>query len=359
MSFLYRYILKPLLFLFEPEYIHDIFISLGEILGKFWITRAKTSLFFNYRPRKKAGRSRDISKVVDGIKYRTPVLLAAGFDYNGRLTRILPCIGFGGEEVGSVTAHPCEGNPKPRMTRLPKSQSIVVNKGLRNEGVDAVIARLKKTPNIGDQSKRNFVVGVSIARTNTDHAAQVESAIDDYAYSFKRLNEEGIGDYYAINISCPNAFGGESFTKPELLVGLLAKLVAIPCKSKKPIYVKMPINLPWEKFAELLKIIDFYKLQGVIIGNLNKDYESIGQHGEAPDEYAGGLSGVPCRQLSTDLIRRTRQAYGRRFTIIGVGGIFSAADAREKFEAGADLVQLVTGMIFEGPGLVKEICRGL
>ncbi|MEI6397027.1 MAG: quinone-dependent dihydroorotate dehydrogenase, partial [Candidatus Taylorbacteria bacterium] len=109
----------------------------------------------------------------------------------------------------------------------------------------------------------------------------------------------------------------------------------------------------------LLKIIDFYKLQGVIIGNLNKDYSSLGVRAEAPDEYAGGLSGTPCKQLSTDLIARTRKAYGKRFTIIGVGGIMSAVDAHEKFAAGADLVQLITGMIYEGPGLIKEICKGI
>jgi len=350
MTYLYEQVLRPILFLFNPEYIHDAFVSLGEIIGSFWITRAKTKFFFNTR-------RKDIAKVIDGITYRTPVLLAAGFDYNGRLTRVLPCISFGGEEVGSVTARRCDGNPKPRMTRLPKSKSIIVNKGLRNDGVDAVISRLKKNPNISDATKRDFVIGVSIARTNDTSSVDLAAGIDDYVYSFKRLNEEGIGDYYAINISCPNAFGGEAFTKPDLLAALLTKLVLVTCK--KPIYIKMPINLPWDKFDELLKIIDFYKIHGVIIGNLNKDYESIGQHGEAPDEYSGGLSGMPCRKLSTELIRLTRQKYGRRFTIIGVGGIFSAADAREKFEAGADLVQLITGMIYEGPGLIKDICDSL
>ncbi len=373
MSTFYRYILKPVLFLFEPEFIHDVFIFLGEMLGKFWITRKVVGLVYGFnlnassRSVSNSGRTCDISKIVDGIKYRTPILLAAGFDYNGRLTNILSHVGFGGEEVGSVTAHPCEGNPKPRMTRLPKSQSIIVNKGLRNEGVDAIIMRLKNAgvgrkngalTTVGDtEVVSKFVVGVSIARTNSPKTAPLESAVDDYAYSLKRLIEEGIGDYYTINISCPNAFGGEAFTKPELLTNLLAKLVTIPCT--KPIYVKMPINLPWDEFNKLLKIIDFYKLQGVIIGNLNKDYESIGQHCEVPDEYAGGLSGAPCNKLSSELIRKTRQAYGKRFTIIGVGGIFSAADAREKFDAGADLVQLITGMIYEGPGLIREICNDL
>ncbi len=353
MSFLYKNILKPILFLIDPEVIHDLFVSFGEFLGKFGVTRSITRFFYGYK-------GKDISKVVDGIKYRTPVLLSAGFDYNGRLTEILPEIGFGGEEIGSVTAHPCAGNPKPRMTRLPNSGSIIVNKGLKNDGVDVLIERLKKTLAHGGKSgagEAPFVLGISIARTNDESSVDVQAGINDYLYSFKRLNEEGIGDYYTINISCPNAFGGEAFTTSDLLTRLLMRLATIPCK--KPVYVKMPINLPWTQFRDLLKIIDFYKLQGVVIGNLNKDYSSLGVRAEAPDEYAGGLSGVPCRQLSTDLIALTRKTYGKRFTIMGVGGIMSVTDACEKLEAGADLVQLITGMIFEGPELVSEICEGL
>ncbi len=356
MDFLYKRVLKPILFLFDPEVVHDFFISTGECLGKFQFTRKLTSFFYGYG-------GADISKTVDGIKYRIPVLLSAGFDYDGRLTQILPSLGFGGEEIGSVTAHPCAGNPKPRLTRLPKSQSIIVNKGLRNAGVEALITKFKKMgidreKQVSDPNNAsNFVLGISIARTNDECSVDIEAGIDDYAYSFKRLNEEGIGDYYTINISCPNAFGGEAFTTPDLLTKLLTRLSTIPCT--KPVYVKMPINLPWEQFADILKIIDFYKLQGVVIGNLNKDYSSLGVSAEAPQEYAGGLSGLPCRQLSTDLISRTRKAYGKRFTIIGVGGIMSVADALEKFAAGADLVQLITGMIWNGPGLMKEICESL
>ena len=359
MDFLYKKVLKPILFLFDPEVVHEVFISVGEFCGKFAITRWKLGFFYGYRQSKSLKNTgHDISKTIDGIKYHKPDLLSAGFDYNGRLTQVLPNLAFGGEEIGSVTAHPCAGNPKPRLTRLPKSGAIIVNKGLRNDGVDKIIERLKKTRHVNDATTtaaRNFVIGISIARTNDECSADIQAGIDDYAYSFKRLNEEGIGDYYTINISCPNAFGGEAFTTPDLLTKLLSKLSAIPCK--KPVYVKMPINLAWNEFNQLLKVIDFYKLQGVVIGNLNKDYSSLGVRAEAPDEYAGGLSGVPCRQLSTDLIRKTRQAYGKRFTIFGVGGIMTAADAREKFEAGADLIQLITGMIFNGPGLIKEICK--
>jgi dihydroorotate dehydrogenase len=264
----------------------------------------------------------------------------------------LPLIGLGGEEVGSVTAKPCEGNPKPRLTRLPGSKSILVNKGLRNDGVDAVIERLKRTQEV---LLPGFVVGVSIARTNSPECSSIEAGIEDYTYSFKRLNEENVGDYYTINISCPNAFGGEAFTTPELLDKLLARLGRIVCP--KPVYVKMPINIPWEQFDSLLKVIDAHRLHGVVIGNLNKDYNSLDVRSEAPQVYKGGLSGKPCTHPSTDLIAKTRQLYGDRFTIIGVGGVMSPATAKEKFDAGADLVQIITGLIFEGPGLVRKLCE--
>ena len=236
------------------------------------------------------------------------------------------------------------------MTRLKVSQSILVNKGLRNEGVDVIIERLKKR-----NVSKDFVCGISIARTNDEKSVPIEAGIEDYAYSFKRLNEENVGDYYTINISCPNAFGGEAFTTPLLLERLLSALKTIPCT--KPVYVKMPINIPWAQFDSLIQIILKYKLSGVVIGNLNKDYSCLEVREEAPSMYKGGLSGKPCTHLSTELIYKTREAYGNQFTIIGVGGVMSPATAQEKFGAGADLVQLISGLIFEGPGLVKKLDR--
>lgn len=351
---LYENILKPILFKFDPEKVHDFFVATGEFLGSNPATRGLTGLVYDYH-------GPDISKTVDGIKYRTPFLLSAGFDYNGRLSEILPKISLGGEEIGSVTARPCEGNPKPRLTRLPLSRSILVNKGLRNDGVDAIIGRLKDRGKTsvrvgGWASENDFVIGVSIARTNDAASVPIQAGIDDYLYSFRRLNEENIGDYYTINISCPNTFGGETFTTPELLTRLLNVLKAVPCD--KPVYVKMPINLTWDRFNSLLQVIAAHGLSGVVIGNLNKDYSSLSNKSEAPIAYVGGLSGKPCTHSSTDLIAKTRQSYGNRFTIIGVGGVMSPETAMEKFNAGSDLVQLITGMIYEGPGLIRKLCAG-
>ncbi len=339
----YKKILKPILFLFDPEDVHDLFIWTGEFLGRFSITRFLVSVFYGYR-------GKDISRTVDGVFYRTPFILSAGFDYNGRLTQILSSISLGGVEIGSVTARACEGNKKPRLTRLIKSQSILVNKGLRNDGVDAIIKRLKAKPRID-----GFVIGVSIARTNDSQSSSVEDGIKDYCYSFRRLNEEGVGDYYTINISCPNAFSGELFTKPEFLMALLTEIRKIPCQ--KPVYVKLPISKSLEEVEKLLEIIVSFKFRGVVIGNLNKDYQSLDYGEEAPAEYRGGLSGKPCFDLSNEYIKKTKEKYGNQITIIGCGGVMSPSDALYKKEIGSDLIELISGMIFEGPSLIKKMSK--
>jgi dihydroorotate dehydrogenase len=340
----YKNILKPILFKFDPEMVHNHFVAFGEFAGKSKLLKKFIGGFYGYK-------GKDISKTIDGLTFKTPFLLSAGFDYNGRLINILPEISFGGAEVGSVTARSCEGNKKPRLIRLPKSQSILVNKGLRNDGVEAVIKRLKKY-----KKREGFVVGVSIARTNDEKVSDNEDGIKDYMYSFKRLNEENVGDYYTLNISCPNAFGGETFASSLMLQNLLFKISEIKCK--KPVYIKMPINLSWSEFDGLLKVIEKFEIiKGVVIGNLNKNYNDLDFRDEAPQNYKGGLSGKPCFKLSNALIRQTREAYKQRFTIIGCGGVMSPDDMAEKFKAGADLVALITGMIYNGPGFIKELAN--
>lgn len=341
---IYTSIVKPLLFRLEPEAAHDLMVRIGVLLGRTSLGRAAVSLVYGYR-------GPDVSKTVDGIAYRTPVLLSAGFDYNGQLTQILPSLGFGGEEVGSVTAKPCAGNPAPRLTRLPRSKSIIVNKGLKNDGVDAVIERLKATPRIP-----GFVIGISIAKTNDAATVSVEDGIADYLASFTALSTSGIGDYYTLNVSCPNAFGGETFAEASRLEKLLEALSPVRCN--KPVYVKMPINLAWESFQAMLDVMKRYPfIKGVIIGNLNKDYSSLDVREEAPDDYRGGLSGKPCFLTANELIKKTREYLGTGFTIIGSGGIMSADDAREKLAAGADLLQMITGMIYEGPSVVSQVAQ--
>ncbi len=340
---MYKKILKPILFKCSPEIVHTFFIYIGIFLGSNPITRMIVSFFYNYT-------KTDIPITVDGLTYKTPIVLSAGFDYNANLTQILPSLGFGGVEVGSVTARACAGNPSPTLTRLPNSQALIINKGLKNDGVDVIIKRLKKKKRF-----KNFVIGVSIAKTNDKKCSETNEAIADYCYSLKRLCEENIGDYYTINISCPNAFGGETFTKPDLLEQLLFEIKKIECH--KPVYIKMPINLFWEETKDLLNIIVKYKITGVIFGNLNKNYFDIPHQSERPETYRGGISGKPCFHPSNILIEKTKQEYGDTLTIIGCGGIFTPQDALYKFEIGAKLIHLITGMIYEGPGLIKKICK--
>lgn len=343
---IYRLGLKPVLFRYDPDTIHDVFVDAGEELGRHDITRRLLEGVFGYD-------GPDLSRVVDGLYYRTPILLSAGFDCNARLGEILPSLGFGGEEIGSVTARPCDGNPLPRMARLPRSNSILVNKGLRNSGVETVIARLK----LRNPGPHAFVNGISIARTNDELSAPVDAGIADYVYSLRRLVEEDIGDYYTLNISCPNAFGGEAFTDPRLLERLLAAVGEVP--HRRPLYAKLPINLPWEQLETLLRIIDRHGLHGVVIGNLNKRHDALLHPDEVGAEPRGSVSGAPCTDLSTHLIARTRRAFGGRFTIVGVGGILTPQQALEKLVAGADLLQLITGLIFQGPSFVSDICHAI
>lgn len=339
----YRSILKPILFSFPPDPIHSLFLSIGALLGKTAIGRSATALVYGYP-------HTDASVTVDGLRYRTPIMLAAGFDYNARIISILPSVGFGGVEVGSITARASTGNRSPQLMRLPYSKSILVNKGLKNDGVDAIIPRI-----LAAQVPKNFVIGVSVARTNDRESAGEAEGIADYCYSLKRLKEMGAGDYYTLNISCPNSFTGELFTSPSALDHLLSAIDTLTLS--KPVYIKLPIYLSWDELHKLIDVARAHRVQGFVIGNLHKDYSLLKV--EERDHYGryGGLSGVPCRTSSTELIRKTREYIGPEMTIIGCGGIFSPEDAEEKLHAGANINQLITGMIYEGPGLVSTIAR--
>lgn len=341
----YKHLLKPALFRFDPEEIHHLFVNIGEALGKTKAGQNLIASLYDYD-------GPDISRTVDGITYRTPVLLAAGFDYNARLTQILGSMAFGGVEVGSITAYPCPGNPTPRLARAPESESLIVYKGLRNEGVDRIIERLQSRP-----TQEGLVLGISIAMTNAESSATRQGAIDDYRTSLQKLVDANLGDYYTINISCPNVAGGESFTNPDALRELLTALDEVPVDI--PRYTKMPISIDEQTYLELLDIVADHGFDGVIVGNLQKDYDTLEVREEAPTNYRGGLSGKPCQQASTERIALTRQHCDDDFTIIGCGGILSPGDALEKLDAGADLLQLISGMIFEGPHLISQIADAI
>lgn len=338
--FFYVNILKPFYFRRDPEDVHDAMTRVGMFLGCSRIARWLTSLLFNFS-------HPALAQDILGIHFSNPVGLSAGFDKDALLTDILPMVGFGFEEVGSITGEPCAGNPKPRLWRLKKSNALVVYYGLKNEGCEKIAARLR-------HKKFKFPVGTSIAKTNNQATVDTNTGIYDYVKAFKQFVD--IGDYFTINISCPNTFGGEPFTDPQKLEQLLTAIDAIP--TKKPIFLKLSPDLSEELLTEILDVCARHRVHGFISSNLTKKRENKNiVDGDVPTQ--GGISGKVVEDLSNAQIRFIYKKTQGKYIIIGCGGIFTATDAYAKIKAGASLLQLITGMIFEGPQVISEINRGL
>ena len=235
------------------------------------------------------------------------------------------------------------------MWRLPKSQGLVVYYGLKNDGCEAIAKRLRG-------KKFEIPIGISVAKTNNQATIETEAGIADYEKAFLAIRD--IADYITVNISCPNTFGGEPFTSPERLESLLSRLDKI--ETVKPIFVKMPADISTMELDTLIEVMTRHRVHGVIVSNLTKkrDRQEIDQD-EIRNIDRGGISGKPTYCASNCLISHLFKTTGRRFVIVGVGGVFTAEDAYEKIRCGASLVQLITGMIFQGPQLIGEINRGL
>lgn len=342
LKFLYKNILKRIFFLGDPEAVHDSMQYVGVLLGKLYLGRWFTHVLFGY------GHPA-LEQTVAGIRFKNPVGLSAGFDKDAVLTDILPSVGFGFEEIGSVTGEACEGNEKPRLWRLKKSQSLLVYYGLKNRGAEEISRRLAK-------KHFSFPVGISVAKTNSEKTVDEEMGIADYGKAFSLFNEKNVGDYFTINISCPNAFGGEPFTDPGKLDRLLAAIRKVQCN--KPVFIKMPAELSVPVVDEIISLARKYRITGFICTNLAKDRSN--RHIKDRDVHSlGGMSGKVVSELSDNLISYIYRKTKGEFVIIGVGGVFSAEDAYRKIKLGASLIQLITGMIFEGPQLISEINQGL
>ncbi|MEK9179038.1 MAG: quinone-dependent dihydroorotate dehydrogenase [Patescibacteria group bacterium] len=337
----YRTVVKPIFFLLNPELVHDVVTSFGEIAGRIGFLKKMVAAIHrtNLKP-----------TIVADISFPGKVGLSAGFDYDAKLIEFLPSLGFGFHTIGSITADSYEGNPRPRLGRLPKSKSLLVNKGLKNMGVDAIIKKIKR---IRKRSKE-IPLGISVAKTNCKETAPERKGRVDYVYSFKQLEKANICEYYELNISCPNAYGGEPFTTPEKLEKLLLSLSKL--KISKPVFVKMPVDYSTEQTKGLCDVIVKYNLPGVIMGNLTKDRSNPKlDKEEVRNATPGNFSGKPTEDRCNNLISFIHDTYGSKLVIIGCGGIFSASDAKEKIRRGATLVQLITGLIYQGPQLVAEI----
>ncbi len=312
---MYKKILRPLLFKFDAEKVHTLTSVIGETLGH-----------LPYGCPKYPHLSQDFF----GINFSSPVGLAAGFDYEGRLTKILPKLGFGFQTIGTITLSSTPGNPTPRLGRLPKSQALMVNKGFRNPGAQAIIKKL---------SSQNFSnsVGISIGSR--------EANITEIISTFHKFESSTMNHaYYELNISCPNLAAKTDFYSAARLTELLKEVDKL--NLARPVFIKMPISKTDKEILILLDTVAKFSPKGVIIGNL---FHSPG----------GNLSGKPTFDRSNELISLVYAKFNKKLLIIGCGGVFSGQDAFEKISRGASLVQLITGLVYQGPQLVLEINREL
>ena len=344
----YTKMVKPWLFKKHPDKVHDQTLKTAIRFQKYAPVRFLVRSSWAYQ------NEEVLSQTLNGITYRNPIGLSAGFDKNFEVPHMMKAVGFGFMEGGSMTFEPCPGNPRPWYHRLPNTKSLVVYAGLGNGGSEETINRLLEYP---ENTFKDFPLNISVAKTNSALAASEQEAIADYVGSLRRIKKAQVGNVVTLNISCPNTFGGEPFTTPERLENLLREVDDL--ELSQPIFIKMPCDLAWDDYALLLEVAARHNIAGLTISNLAKTREAVHPDDDISDAVPGNLSGKPVLDASNRLIKQTYQAYGDRFVISGVGGVFSAEDAYEKIQLGASVVQLVTGMIFQGPQLVGQINRGL
>lgn len=343
-SWCYKHISKPLLFLFDPETVHTFVTNQGEIIGKInFLNNLIAKLFVHKSP--------ILKQKIAGITFEGPIGLAAGFDYEAKCVKILPSIGFGFNTVGTITNLPYEGNPKPRLGRLPKSKSLMVYKGFKNHGA-------KWTSEILAKQTFKSPLGISIGKSNRPEADSQEKAIKDIISAFQTFEKAGVkNSFYELNISCPNLYGNVTFYPPKNLDQLLSATDKL--KLKKPVFIKMPINEPDESVKKMVDVILRHRIVGIIIGNLQKDRKNSAIHKDELKWNHGNFSGLPTQKRSDELIKLAYRYSKGKLIIIGCGGVFSAEDAYRKIKLGASLVQLITGLIYEGPLLTAKINQEL
>lgn len=338
--FIYKNIVKRIFFRIDPENVHDHVMKTGKFLGSHYLTKKVTKGLFYYQNQK-------LEQKILNITFKNPIGLAAGFDKNAELTDILPAIGFGFVEVGSITGKPCEGNPKPRLWRLKNSKALVVYYGLKNDGCKAIGQRLRT-------KKFEIPIGVSIAKTNNEKTISVEAGIKDYVEAYQELHT--IGAYVTINISCPNTYGGEPFTDAKKLDLLLTEIDKLP--HTKPIFLKISPDLTEKQIDDIIKVCNKHSIQGFICSNLTKNRKNS-KICDMNVPEKGGISGKVAEELANNLIRYVYKKTKGDYIIIGCGGVFTGEDAYKKIKAGASLIQLITGMIFEGPQTIAAINQEL
>ena len=340
---MYKSIIRPILFKFDPEAIHYFSFDAIKLLSKipgipFLIRR----LFQLNHPA--------LERELFGLRFKNPVGLAAGFDKNAVLYNELANFGFGFIEIGTVTPKPQEGNPKQRLFRLQADKGIINRMGFNNAGLEAAIVQLKK-------NKKQVIIGGNIGK-NTQTLAEGYTA--DYLECFEALHP--YVDYFVLNVSCPNVGSHAKLNDKDYLEELIKAVQALNAtfEVSKPILLKIAPDLNDTQLDEIIELVAVTKLEGVIASNTSISRENLKTDVASLEAIGnGGVSGQPIKEKSTQVIKYLSEKSQKAFPIIGVGGIHSAQDALDKIAAGADLVQIYTGFIYEGPALVKRINKAL
>ena len=340
---MYKTFIKPLLFLFSAEKAHHLTIQLLKITLSIPIV----SFLFKKSMELKDDRLR---REVFGLTFQNPVGLAAGFDKDGKSFNAMSSMGFGFIELGTVTPKAQGGNPQPRLFRVKKDEGIINRMGFNNEGIEAVIKNLKK-------NKGQVIIGGNIGKNTT---TSPENYTEDYCEVFKSLHP--YVDYFVLNVSCPNVGSHAKLNDKDYLIELITacKELNLEEKSQKPILLKIAPDLNTIQLDEIIELVNETNIDGVIASNTSTSREGLKASKEQLAKIGpGGLSGQPVKNKSTEVIQYLADTSHKSFPIIGVGGIHSEKDALEKIKAGADLVQVYTGFIYEGPSLIKRINKAI
>lgn len=338
---IYKYLLKPLLFSMEAEKAHDFAVNTALRLNAGERLRSAIRGIYSYQ-------SLSLVQAFWGLTFRNPVGLAAGFDKNGRLVNAVENLGMGFTEVGSITAKASAGNEKPRAFRLSRDEAIINRMGLNNRGARTVVRSMQRSD--------IMPVGMSIAKT-PDAQITGDGAVRDYQISYNEAVKTA--DYITINISCPNTSDGRTFEEPEALKDLLGVLPESD-ERNTPTLVKFSPDLTEERLSELLLICENYDIDGYAACNTSSARDNLKTDSSKLEAIGrGGLSGRPIFDESIAVIEQIRGRVGPEKPIIGMGGIRSFETALQMMKAGANLLQIYTGLVYEGPGLVKRINKGL
>lgn len=339
---MYKLLVRPIFFLFDPEKVHHFTFSLIRFVSKIPGFSSLFRAFYLIDDKR-------LERNLFGLTFKNPVGLAAGFDKDAKLFNELSNFGFGFIEIGTLTPKPQDGNPKKRLFRLKADQAIINRMGFNNGGVDDAIKRLKKN--------KGVLIGGNIGK-NTQTIP--EDYTKDYLECFNALH--AYVDYFVLNVSCPNVGSHAKLNDKDYLLELISTVQKAnrTFNKQKPILLKIAPDLNDTQLDEIIELIAETKLDGVIASNTSIDRTGLKASNQRLQEIGnGGLSGRPIKEKSTKVIQYLANKSNKAFPIIGVGGIHSAEDALEKLEAGADLVQIYTGFIYEGPQLIKDINKAI